>query len=60
MRSILGITGEDVTDDGLFSIDEVRCLGCCGLAPVLQVGDEVYGKVSKEQLPDIIAKYRNL
>ena len=59
-RSILGITGEDVTDDGLFSIDEVRCLGCCGLAPVLQVGDEVYGKVSKEQLPDIIAKYRNL
>lgn len=59
-RSILGISGEDVTDDGLFSIDEVRCLGCCGLAPVLQVGDEVYGKVSKEQLPDIIAKYRNL
>ena len=59
-RSILGIAGEDVTDDGLFSIDEVRCLGCCGLAPVIQLGDEVYGKVTKDQMPDIIAKYRNL
>ena len=59
-KSILSISGDEVTDDGLFSIDEVRCLGCCGLAPVLTVGDEVYGKVAKEQLPDIIAKYRNL
>ncbi|HEY9053808.1 MAG TPA: NAD(P)H-dependent oxidoreductase subunit E [Rectinemataceae bacterium] len=59
-RSILGIQGEDVTDDGLFSIDEVRCLGCCGLAPVLMVGNEVYGKVTKDQLPEIIAKYRAL
>jgi NADH-quinone oxidoreductase subunit E len=59
-RSILSIAGEDVTDDGLFSIDEVRCLGCCGLAPVIMIGNEVYGKVTKEQLPDIIAKYRAL
>lgn len=59
-RSILGIAGEEVTDDGLFSIDEVRCLGCCGLAPVIMIGNEVYGKVTKDQLPDIIAKYRAL
>jgi NADH-quinone oxidoreductase subunit E len=59
-RNILGISGDEVTDDGLFSIDEVRCLGCCGLAPVLTVGDEVFGKVTKEQMPDIIAKYRDL
>ena len=59
-RSILGIAGNEVSDDGLFSIDEVRCLGCCGLAPVLQIGNEVYGKVNKDQLPDIIAKYRQL
>jgi NADH-quinone oxidoreductase subunit E len=57
-QSILGIKGEEVTDDGQFSIDEVRCLGCCGLAPVLMIGNEVYGKVTKEQLPEIIAKYR--
>ncbi|HET7838169.1 MAG TPA: NAD(P)H-dependent oxidoreductase subunit E [Rectinemataceae bacterium] len=57
-RTILNIKGEEVTDDGLFSIDEVRCLGCCGLAPVLMIGNEVYGKVAKEALPEIIAKYR--
>jgi len=49
-----------VTDDGLFSVDEVRCLGCCGLAPVIMIDDEVYGKLTKDQLPDIIAKYRSL
>jgi NADH-quinone oxidoreductase subunit E len=59
-QSILNIKGEELTDDGLFSIDEVRCLGCCGLAPCLMVGNEVYGKVTKEQLPEIIAKYRKL
>lgn len=59
-ESILGISGPTVTDDGMFSIDEVRCVGCCGLAPVLMVGDEVYGKVTKEQVPEIIAKYKNI
>lgn len=59
-RSILGVNGSGITDDGLFSVDEVRCLGCCGLAPVMQVGDEVFGKVEVEQLPGIIAKYRAL
>ncbi|MGA2546203.1 MAG: NAD(P)H-dependent oxidoreductase subunit E [Rectinemataceae bacterium] len=58
-RAILNIKGEEVTDDGLFSIDEVRCLGCCGLAPVLMIGNEVFGKVTKDHLPEIIAKYRN-
>jgi NADH-quinone oxidoreductase subunit E len=57
-EAILNVKGEEVTDDGLFSIDAVRCLGCCGLAPVLMMGNEVYGKVTKDQLPEIIAKYR--
>ena len=59
-QSILSIKGDEVTDDGLFSIDPVRCLGCCGLAPVINIGNDVYGKVTKEQLPEIIAKYRKL
>lgn len=59
-QSILGIQGDEVTDDGLFSIDAVRCVGCCGLAPVLMVGDDVYGKLTKEQVPEIIAKYKNI
>jgi NADH-quinone oxidoreductase subunit E len=58
-RSILNIKGDEVTDDGQFSIDEVRCLGCCGLAPVLMIGNEVFGKVTKEQMPEIIAKFRD-
>jgi NADH:ubiquinone oxidoreductase subunit E len=58
-RTILSIKGEEVTDDGQFSIDEVRCLGCCGLAPVLMIGNEVFGKVTKDQMPEIIAKYRD-
>jgi NADH-quinone oxidoreductase subunit E len=58
-ESILNVKEGEVTDDGLFSIDSVRCLGCCGLAPVMMVGNEVYGKLTKEQLPEIIAKYRN-
>ncbi|MEI6385547.1 MAG: NAD(P)H-dependent oxidoreductase subunit E [Spirochaetota bacterium] len=57
-RDLLNIEGDEVTDDGLFSIDAVRCIGCCGLAPVLQVGSEVFGKVQKEQMAEIIAKFR--
>ena len=58
-ESILNIKEGEVTDDGLFSLDSVRCVGCCGLAPVMMVGNEVYGKLTKDQLPEIIAKYRN-
>jgi len=58
-RSILGLAPGGVTEDGLFSIDAVRCVGCCGLAPVLTVGTDTYGKLTKELLPEIIAKYKN-
>jgi len=58
-RSVLGLAPGAVTEDGLFSIDEVRCVGCCGLAPVLTIGTETYGKLTTERLPEIIAKYRN-
>ena len=57
-RSLLGIGEGGVTEDGLFSIDPVRCVGCCGLAPVLTVGADTYGKLTKDQLPGILAKYR--
>jgi NADH-quinone oxidoreductase subunit E len=58
-RSLLGIGEGGVTEDGLFSIDPVRCVGCCGLAPVIVVGNDTYGKLTKDMLPEIIAKYRN-
>jgi NADH-quinone oxidoreductase subunit E len=58
-RSLLGLAEGGVTEDGLFSIDPVRCVGCCGLAPVLTVGTDTYGKLTKDMLPGIIAKYQN-
>lgn len=59
LEMLLGIAVNEVTDDGLFSIESVRCVGCCGLAPVIIVDGEVFGKVKKEQLPGILAKFRN-
>jgi NADH-quinone oxidoreductase subunit E len=59
-RNILGLAPNAVTEDGLFSIDPVRCVGCCGLAPVLTVGVDTYGKLTKEMIPEIIAKYKNV
>ena len=58
-REILHIKDNEVTKDGQFSIDPVRCVGCCGLAPVLTVNSDTFGKLTKEQIPEIIAKYRD-
>ncbi len=58
LENLLGIGVNSITEDGLFSIEAVRCVGCCGLSPVIMVNKDVYGKVKKEQLPEIIAKHR--
>lgn len=58
LNNLLAIDIGGVTDDGLFSLEAVRCVGCCGLAPVLTVGGEVFGKVTKDQVAGIISKYR--
>jgi len=57
-RRLLGIAPDEVTEDGLFSVDPVRCVGCCGLAPLLTVGKETFGKLSKDMVRGIIAKFR--
>ncbi|MDR0636078.1 MAG: NAD(P)H-dependent oxidoreductase subunit E [Treponema sp.] len=57
-RNLLKIKEDEVTADGLFSVDPVRCVGCCGLAPVMTIGNETYGKLSKTQLPKIFEKYK--
>jgi NADH-quinone oxidoreductase subunit E len=56
-RRHLKLAPGGVTEDGLFSIDEVRCVGCCGLAPVMTVDNDTYGKITKDRLPEIFAKY---
>lgn len=53
----LKIEGGQCTDDLKFSLDATRCIGCCGLAPVLTVNDDVYGKVTVDEVPKILAKY---
>ena len=55
----LGIEPGQVTPDGKFSIDEVRCVGACGLAPVFMINDEVYGNATVKQLDEAIDKYMN-
>jgi len=59
-RKILGLDPDGVTEDGQFSVDPVRCVGCCGLAPVITVGTDTFGKLTKDMIPGIIAKYQNV
>ncbi len=55
----LGIKSGSITADGKYSLDATRCIGCCGLAPVLTVNDEVFGKVTKDQVASILEKYKD-
>ena len=55
---VLGISDGETTEDGLFSLELVNCLGSCALAPVMVVDDTYYGKMTMEKLPGIIESYR--
>lgn len=59
LESILGIGVNQVTEDGNFSIEAVRCVGCCGLAPVVVIGDRVFGKLTKKKLPEVLSNFEN-
>jgi NADH-quinone oxidoreductase subunit E len=54
----LNLKSGETTEDLEFSLDEVRCVGCCGLAPVVMVGEDVHGKISQSKVPGIIRKYK--
>ena len=54
----LGVKVGGTTKDGLFTLQATRCLGACGLAPVITVNEEVYGRLVPEDIPGIIAKYK--
>jgi NADH-quinone oxidoreductase subunit E len=57
LEDYLGVGLNEVTDDGLFSTEVVRCLGCCGLAPVMSINGFVYGNVKTEEIPKILGEY---
>ena len=58
LEEVLEVPAGRTTKDGLFTLNATRCLGACGLAPVMMVNDDVYGRLTPDQVPDIIAKYR--
>ena len=53
----LGINAGETTADRKYTLDATRCIGCCGLAPVLTVNDEVYGNLTEDDVDKILAKY---
>ncbi len=57
LQEKLGIGAEETTSDGKFSISTCRCIGCCGLAPVLTVNGEVFGRLVPEDVDVILDKY---
>ena len=57
LEECLGIKAGECTEDGKFSLEACRCIGACGLAPVLTVNEDVYGRLVADDIPGIIAKY---
>jgi NADH:ubiquinone oxidoreductase subunit E len=58
LQEVLGIGGDECTPDRRFSLSACRCIGACGLAPVLTVNEEVYGRLVTADIEGIVAKYR--
>ncbi len=56
-EKLLAVTVGNTTDDGEFTLETVRCVGCCGLAPVVVIDEDVYGNLKKDDLPEILSKY---
>lgn len=57
LKEKLGIDGGGITPDGKFSLDACRCIGACGLAPVLTVNEDVYGRLTVDDVDKILEKY---
>lgn len=57
LTECLGIEGGECSADGKFSLEACRCIGACGLAPVLTINDDVYGRLVADDIPGILAKY---
>jgi NADH-quinone oxidoreductase subunit E len=57
IMQLLDVKEGKTTKDGLFHLDVVRCLGCCGLSPVMTIDEKVFGKVKKSEIMEILSKY---
>ena len=59
LKKELSIEVGGVTADGKFSLDCLRCVGACGLAPVMLIGDKVYGRIEAKEVKDILESYND-
>ncbi|KUO76639.1 MAG: NADH dehydrogenase [Clostridia bacterium BRH_c25] len=57
LKEELEVASGETTEDGKFTLEATRCLGCCGLAPVMMINEEVYGKLVPDDIPEILKKY---
>ncbi len=58
LQDELGITVGETTDDGIFSLQSVACLGCCSLAPVVMINDATHGNLTMDKIKKILKKYK--
>jgi NADH:ubiquinone oxidoreductase subunit E len=58
LKECLGVEEGQTTSDGRFTVQGVRCIGACGLAPAMMVDDEVYGKLDRARVEDVLSAYR--
>lgn len=58
IQETIGVKAGDSSADGMYSVEATRCIGACGLAPVMTVNEDVYGKVTPEEIPTIMEKYK--
>ncbi|MHB8961776.1 MAG: NADH-quinone oxidoreductase subunit NuoE family protein [Saccharofermentanales bacterium] len=58
VEKLLGIKAGQCTADRRFSISACRCIGACGLAPVMTINDDVYGRLEVDEIPEILKKYK--
>ena len=57
-KELVGIDVDGCTPDGKFSLEATRCIGACGLAPVFTINEDVYGRITADDVPGILAKYQ--
>ena len=59
LQEKLGIHVGACTEDGKFSLEACRCIGACGLAPVIMINEDVYGRLTADEVEDVLEKYKN-
>lgn len=59
LQNELGVSVDETTDDGLFSLQSVACIGCCALAPVIMINEETFGNLTPDMTKKVLRKHKN-